>query len=404
MKLNLIKGCRGSKHLIKPKTQYLKNSALAPPDGFPLSGRGYLQRYTFDEETISYDAQSIHLPSWASIGPAHKGLNEKTFGILDNYSNTSVFTHDDKLYTIFETKCAVEIDQDTLLPIKETTFDNFFCNFLNVHGYNDTQTGEYWTFSHMGMHLVIHQIKDSKVLKDIHLPLRDIYYIHDMIVTDDHIIFPSYPCSIDMIGSVFGSIVDSIEFKDDECLHFFLYDRHSHTTHRIKFPNIHQPAFHAKGYSIAHGKLRIHAFILQNGFQFKNIETRYDFNSQCITIDIDTTTMTCVNLTLHSQIGDMPSFHHDTQTLAYVSMNTLTVLDSQLNSQSRYFEDSILEEPEMVVDINGHLRIILLIHVLRLAKGVPSTELHIINTHTLESESIWCLPFETPNGFHGLLI
>ena len=396
MKLNL-KGSRGSKHLIKPKTQYLKNSALSPPDGFPLSGRGYLQRYTFDEGSISYDAQSIFIPKSLVY---QKGLNENTFGILDNYSNTSIFTHDDKLYTIFETKCAVEIDQDTLLPIKETTFDNFFCNFLNVHGYNDTQTGEYWTFSHMGMHLVIHRIKNSKVIENIHLPLRDMYYIHDMIVTDDHIIFPSYPCSIDMMGSVFGSIVDSIEFKDDECLHFFLYDRHSHTTHRIKFPNIHQPAFHAKGYSIAKGKLRIHAFILRNGFQFSNIDTRYDFNSQCITIDIDTTTMSCVSLTLHSQIGDMPSFHHDTQTLAYVSMDTLTVLDSQLNLQSRSFEHSILEEPEIIIDTNGHLRILLLIHILH----PPSTELHIINAYTLESESIWCLPFETPNGFHGLLI
>jgi len=399
--MTLLTLIHGNHHCFKNGTTYLKNSAREAPDGYPLSGRGYLQRYRFNEDQVRYDANEIHIKQKSKV----KGLREKGMAVLDNYSNTSILSHNNKLYTLFETKCAVEIEPETLTAISETDFGQPLCNYLNVHGTHDSD-GVYWTFSHLAMHLVIHGIYESQVVESIHIPLKGMYYIHDMIVLDDYIIFPAFPSSVDVVGAVFDTIVDSISFNSDENLFLFIYDRESKQTTKVSMPNINAAVFHANGFKLNKNVIRLNLFLMKSGFQLADIKTKYDFNSQCITLDIketktldDKTHFECIGLKIHSQIGDMPILDEGTQTMAYVSKDTLSIVDYQLCLQTRKFRNSILEEPIFVAEEGGTLRIVLLVH-----DSINNvTRMHIICPISLKSLSIYALPFKAPNGFHGTL-
>ena len=367
---------------------YMKNSAMVHRDGYPLSGDGYVHKYVFENRTITYEGRRV-----AACKKNARGMGERRMGELGNFANTAVFEHDGKVYSVFESKPAVNIETR-----KVTDFGNPLCNFMCVHPAVD-EDGTMVMFNCMKNKLNIMTMRKdeskAELMDTINLPGD--YYCHDFVCTRKHMIFPLYEITMDIMGAAFGykSIVESVKFKYGDtksCMKLLKYERSTGRSTLIDVTEIRQPVFHICGREDEEGVIMMNMFAVPRNFQLTDLETKYDYNSTCYTVQLRGD---MVILSKNDIRGDMPTYDDETGRMVYVNEDTLIKLDEK-GSKVRKFEGCVLEEAQIAGE-----KILQIAHTVD--GDTKKDRLYIIDYETLEIESEYEMPIEVIHGFHGHL-
>ena len=127
-----------------------------------------------------------------------------TENVKRNVANTNIVWHAGKLLALDEGSSPVAMDGDTLETAGSWTFEDKYSGPMTAHPKFDPKTGEMLFFGYMaagpGSPDISYQVVDAQG----RLTRSDIFkapyasMVHDFITTDEHVIFPIFPATIDV--------------------------------------------------------------------------------------------------------------------------------------------------------------------------------------------------------------
>ena len=347
------------------KGQYLKNSALRHRDNFKFSGVGYVQKWSFDESGLNYQASAVQTRGG-------KGLAERSVRPIDNFSNVCVEKIEGDLVAFGENAIPLKLEYSSL-----KTISNYGKDAVAAHG--TFINGKYWTFRNKGWSIEFMNMSDHNSYVRT---LDNSYYIHDVVNIGDTMFVALNACTYDVIGmlSGFKSLIESIHIDNTDCVKLQTFDTITKHSKIISIPEIRGPVFHMQ----AVGKT-IYLFEMSEEFQFTNVND-HQFQSTVWKVHLDSKLEPCAVSKLIN-CGDMPT--GNCRICTFINENKLIIADRDNNENVREF-DGILEEAHCVGDL-----VLVLEHKLR------STDSHIIDSATMNSQSVYRLASSVPIGFHG---
>ncbi len=124
--------------------------------------------------------------------------------IKRNVANTNIVWHGGKLYAIDEGNSPVLMDGDTLETQGSYTFEGKYEYPFTAHPKIDPQTGEMLFFGYMATGPGTPDISYGVVDADGNVTRSEVFtapyasMVHDFITTDEHVIFPIFPATIDV--------------------------------------------------------------------------------------------------------------------------------------------------------------------------------------------------------------
>lgn len=124
--------------------------------------------------------------------------------IKRNVANTNIVWHAGKLLALDEGNSPVAMDGDTLDTRGSWTFEGKYEGPMTAHPKFDPRTGEMHFFGYMaagpGSAVMSYQVvdRDGKLMRTDMFPTPYASMVHDFIVTDEHVIFPIFPATIDV--------------------------------------------------------------------------------------------------------------------------------------------------------------------------------------------------------------
>ncbi|MEQ8267938.1 MAG: carotenoid oxygenase family protein [Parvibaculum sp.] len=179
-----------------------------------------------------------------------------TENVKRNVANTNIVWHAGKLFALDEGSSPVAMDGDTLETAGSWTFEGKYSGPMTAHPKFDPKTGEMLFFGYMAAGPGSPEISFQVVDRNGKLTRSEIFkgpyasMVHDFIVTDEHVIFPIFPATIDVERIMKGGPViawdpdagthigimarnagtDTIRwFKGDPC--YVYHPMNAHTTH-----------------------------------------------------------------------------------------------------------------------------------------------------------------------------
>lgn len=377
---------RGVPHNFNNVVLYKNSIGRKAKDQYPLSAYGQLQKYVLLDGQITYSALDLHSPRdpWIT-----KGLTERSIAPLANFSNTGVYEHGSKLYTTFETKPMLQIDPEQLKVDDECIFDNDWCRFASGHCQMD-DLGNMWTFANIGSTLHVMCIDKEGTARTKHsIDLGQSVYCHSFLLTDSWLIFPTFPCTIDITRLLLGrrSVVESVQFDyANSCVQLLMIHRTSGKSVVKHLHSITSPAFHIEGDDAA-----IYLFATNEQFSFDDITSAAQYTSSCVRYDFAQETFT----TLPIQ-GDMPAYDAKSRTLAYASSSGLVFVREE---HSKVVDIGCpTDEPQLVRSDSDKLYAIQVSHPVD-----GGTDLHVIDALTGVADSVYTMDHSTPQGVHGFV-
>ncbi|MDP2125072.1 MAG: carotenoid oxygenase family protein [Parvibaculum sp.] len=127
-----------------------------------------------------------------------------TENVKRNVANTNIVWHAGKLLALDEGSSPVAMDGDTLETSGSWTFEDKYAGPMTAHPKFDPKTGEMLFFGYMAAGPGSPEISFQVVDRNGKLTRSDMFkapyasMVHDFIVTDEHVIFPIFPATIDI--------------------------------------------------------------------------------------------------------------------------------------------------------------------------------------------------------------
>ncbi|MBX3497265.1 MAG: carotenoid oxygenase family protein [Parvibaculum sp.] len=156
-----------------------------------------------------------------------------TENIKRNVANTNVVWHAGKLMALDEGSSPVAMDGDTLETTGSWNFEGKYNGPMTAHPKFDPKTGEMIFFGYMaagpGTPDISYQVvdRDGKLTRSETFKAPYASMVHDFIVTDEHVIFPIFPATIDVERIMKGGPV--IAWDPDAGTHIGIMARNAST-------------------------------------------------------------------------------------------------------------------------------------------------------------------------------
>lgn len=185
-------------------------------------GEGMVHAIHVEEGRATYRNRWVRTEQYEAQRKAGKRLVGTGFGeaslpgsegIRRNVANTNIVWHAGKLLALDEGNSPVAMNGDTLETQGSWTFEGKYAGPMTAHPKFDPKTGEMLFFGYMaagpGSPDISYQVVDAAG----RLTRSDIFkapyasMVHDFITTDEHVIFPVFPATIDVARIMKGGPV-----------------------------------------------------------------------------------------------------------------------------------------------------------------------------------------------------
>lgn len=196
---------------------YYRNGAnpMYPPrDGYhQFSGDGMVHAFRIEDGCVAYRNRWMRTAKWELDREHREALwgafgnplvsDPRTAGTKMNVANTSVVWHGGRLLALDEGNAPFEFDPVTLDPIGPWNFDGALVGPMTAHPKIDPASGEMLFFGNgvEGMHLpsIAYHVADAsgKLVRTDRFDAPHASMVHDFIVTENYVVFPIYPATID---------------------------------------------------------------------------------------------------------------------------------------------------------------------------------------------------------------
>ena len=228
-------------------------------------GEGMVHRIGVEDGQVSYRNRWVRTDQYNQQRAAGRRLIPTDFGgapepeaadTKHNVANTNIVYHNGQLLAIDEGSSPVLMDSETLETKGSWTFNGGYEGPMTAHPKFDPKTGEMLFFGYMAAGPGTPDIAYNVVAADGTLTRADMFkapyasMVHDFITTDEHVIFPIFPATIDVerimnggptiawdpsVASMIGIMgrndsVDSIRwFQGDPC--YVYHPMNAYTVH-----------------------------------------------------------------------------------------------------------------------------------------------------------------------------
>jgi carotenoid cleavage dioxygenase len=182
-------------------------------------GEGMVHAIHVEDGRASYRNRWVQTEQFAVQRKAGRRLIDTGFGgaplpeaegIKRNVANTNIVWHGGKLLAIDEGNQPVAMDGDTLETKGSWTFEGKYEGPMTAHPKFDPKTGEMLFFGYMakgpGTPDISYTVVDAggKVTRSEMFEAPYASMVHDFITTDEHVIFPIFPATIDVVRIMRG--------------------------------------------------------------------------------------------------------------------------------------------------------------------------------------------------------
>ncbi len=176
-------------------------------------GEGMIHAIRVEGGKASYRNRWVHTSQYEAQRSAGHRLVGTAFGeppapggerVRQNVANTNVVWHGGKLLALDEGSPPVAMDGDSLETKGSWTFDGRYAGPMTAHPKFDPRTGEMHFFGYMaagpGSPDISYQVVDAsgRLTRSEMFKAPYASMVHDFIVTDEHVIFPIFPATIDV--------------------------------------------------------------------------------------------------------------------------------------------------------------------------------------------------------------
>ena len=325
----LMKLIHGVPH--KRNCRIVTNTSRSHKDNFPLSGDGLLQLYNLVHGVSSY--VKYPLPITKTM---RKGMNERSFLPMKNFSNTSVVCHNNHVYTLFDYDYFYKHKIDS----REWETGNYRSG-VHMKKYN----GDLYSFSNAYTNKTLHVRKNHEIISVI--KLDSVYYVHDFVKANNTLYFPMYKYKVDVPAMLVGSksVVEAVQFDHNEPFCMLSYNLETKEVTTMKLPYIKGPVFHIAGYA-TEDATHLLLFELNQGFQLKHMNSKTGYDSNCVHLVLNKYGE-CSNVSCYIETGDMP--FQENEKIAYVSDSKLIITNLRTNTQKTYeYPGEQMEEPKIL--------------------------------------------------------
>lgn len=192
------------------------NPAYAPRKDYHwFLGDGMIHGFEFDDGKVNYRNKWVRTEKFKVERQHGEALLSTDFNDLGerdqragntglNAANTSIIYHGDKLLALEEVNPPVELDPDTLETIGPWHFGGKYSGPMTAHPRVDPKTGEMVFFAYFGgfpgePKVGLHWVNSAGALT--RSEIIDVPYcamIHDFLITENYIVLPIFPATIDM--------------------------------------------------------------------------------------------------------------------------------------------------------------------------------------------------------------
>lgn len=176
-------------------------------------GEGMVHGIHVEGGRASYRNRWVHTEQYEAQRKAGRRLVGTAFGepraeggdeVNQNVANTNIVWHGNKLLALDEGSSPVAMNPETLETEGSWTFEGKYKGAMTAHPKIDPETGEMLFFAYMadgpGSKSVAYNVVDAdgKVTRSEIFEAPYCTMMHDFITTDEHVIFPLFPATIDV--------------------------------------------------------------------------------------------------------------------------------------------------------------------------------------------------------------
>ncbi|MBL4863988.1 MAG: carotenoid oxygenase family protein [Rhodobiaceae bacterium] len=176
-------------------------------------GEGMIHAVHVEGGKASYRNRWVGTDQYNRQREAGERLVDTTFGgevkpgsedIVRNVANTNVVVHAGKLMALDEGSSPVLMDMKTLETEGPSTFGGKYAGPMTAHPKFDPKTGEMLFFGYMAAGPGTPDMSYNVVAADGTLTRTETFQapyasmVHDFIITDEHVLFPVFPATIDV--------------------------------------------------------------------------------------------------------------------------------------------------------------------------------------------------------------
>lgn len=176
-------------------------------------GEGMIHALHVEDGRVSYRNRWVRTEQYEAQRKAGRRLVDTAFGggnlpeaegIKRNVANTNIVFHGGKLLALDEGNQPVALDADTLDTKGSWTFGGKYQGPMTAHPKIDPKTGEMMFFGYMAAgpgspdisYTVVNAVGEVTRTDMFKAPYASM--VHDFITTDEHVIFPIFPATIDV--------------------------------------------------------------------------------------------------------------------------------------------------------------------------------------------------------------
>lgn len=176
-------------------------------------GEGMVHGIHVEGGRASYRNRWVHTEQYEAQRKAGRRLVGTGFGeprapggeeLRNNVANTNIVWHGGKLLALDEGSSPVAMDPVTLETAGSWTFEGKYKGAMTAHPKIDPETGEMLFFAYMadgpGSKTIAYNVvgADGRVTRSEKFEAPYCTMMHDFITTDEHVIFPLFPATIDV--------------------------------------------------------------------------------------------------------------------------------------------------------------------------------------------------------------
>ena len=388
-----------------PDGYILKNSCK-PIHGFkynhPFDGHGLVNRIKIQDNTFTYKGIRVKTDHYklekAEKKMIFRGLNTNVDRIhvgslfIQNFSNISVFCHNDEIQTMSEGGIPYIIDVES----GETIGRKFkaippLVPFFPISAHPKVDNGKAVNVSCLMNGLILFD-DDGIIATEIFPDLKQ-YYFHDFHITDKYYIFYLNRVSMD-IASMYGkaTVLEGTHLQKGNKV--LLIDRETKERSYFDLPEYYDHnALHIATAKETRSGVTMYLSFIPDNFDMAALDSPHDFTGcyfHKVILDTKSKEVTCTKLSNVS--GEMPVCTGDK--VFIINTHTLSMFDTVKDIHyTKNFGNRIIEEPVahgntlFVISHSGH-----------------DTIIHVLEAETMEEIHTKRFPFIIPHGFHGTFL
>ena len=203
-------GLNGSLYRLGPDTAY-----PTLPGDVTLNGDGMVSMFRFEDGHVDFRCRYVRTDRFLAERAARRRLYgkyrnpytdapEAPVQNRDNTGNTAAFFHNGRLYALREDSHPYEIDPETLDTLGIADFPGMASKTMTAHPKIDPDTGEWWSYGLFAdrrfdgdMALQVMD-RSGKLVREEAFQAPYPGVCHDFAVTQDHVIFPIMPMTVNL--------------------------------------------------------------------------------------------------------------------------------------------------------------------------------------------------------------